>query len=92
MSVGVWNAGKNNMGFGMNRKTWEEIKSCKEVFDTIVLVMHYVFDVVLSLSLIPSTFAAMMITIGIGLSILWASRACNEISKCWSPSHQGYST
>ena len=31
VSVGIWNAGKNNMGFGMNRKTWEQIKSCKEV-------------------------------------------------------------
>jgi alpha-1,6-mannosyl-glycoprotein beta-1,2-N-acetylglucosaminyltransferase len=32
VSVGIWNAGKNNMGFGMNRKTWEQIKSCKELF------------------------------------------------------------
>jgi alpha-1,6-mannosyl-glycoprotein beta-1,2-N-acetylglucosaminyltransferase len=32
VSVGVWNAGKNNMGFGMSRKTWELIKSCKEHF------------------------------------------------------------
>jgi hypothetical protein len=32
VSVGIWNAGKNNMGFGINRKTWEQIKSCKEHF------------------------------------------------------------
>ena len=30
-SVGVWNAGKNNMGFGMNRETWNLIRNCSQV-------------------------------------------------------------
>ena len=30
-TVGIWNAGKNNMGFGFNRETWSLIKGCAEV-------------------------------------------------------------
>ena len=30
-TVGIWNAGKNNMGFGFNRETWNVIKGCAEV-------------------------------------------------------------
>lgn len=31
-TVGIWNAGKNNMGFGFNRETWNVIKGCAENF------------------------------------------------------------
>ena len=27
----AWNAGKNNMGFGMNRYTWNTLKACTKV-------------------------------------------------------------
>ncbi len=41
VSVGVWNAGKNNMGFGMNRHTWNLIRNCSEVgFNTVALLAH----------------------------------------------------
>ena len=30
-TMGIWNAGKNNMGFGFNRDTWNLIKDCAEV-------------------------------------------------------------
>ncbi|XP_064382797.1 alpha-1,6-mannosyl-glycoprotein 2-beta-N-acetylglucosaminyltransferase-like [Halichondria panicea] len=30
-SPSLWNAGKNNMGFGMDRSTWNTIKGCREV-------------------------------------------------------------
>ena len=33
VTVGSWNAGKNNMGFGMDRVEWNVIKSCREVFE-----------------------------------------------------------
>ena len=35
-TVGIWNAGKNNMGFGFNRETWNLIKGCAEVSATSV--------------------------------------------------------
>ncbi len=31
VSPSFWNAGKNNMGFGMDRYTWNTIKGCQEV-------------------------------------------------------------
>lgn len=34
VSVGVWNAGKNNMAFGMNRHTWNLIRNCSKHFCT----------------------------------------------------------
>ena len=30
-TIGVWNAGKNNMGFGFDRQTWNLIKGCAQV-------------------------------------------------------------
>ena len=36
-TVGIWNAGKNNMGFGFNRETWNVIKGCAEVGIIILL-------------------------------------------------------
>lgn len=33
-SAGIWNAGKNNMGFGMDRSTWNLIKNCSKFFCT----------------------------------------------------------
>ena len=29
-----WYSAKHNMGFGMNRKTWEKLKTCKNKFCT----------------------------------------------------------
>ena len=68
----MWNAGKNNMGFGFNRDTWNVIKGCAEVgihvYYNIIRLIRLVWETGVELICLPlRTFVAMMTTTGIGL-------------------------
>ena len=66
------------MGFGMDRHTWEQIKSCKEV-------RHYTNTIVEVLMLyllhFSSTFVRMMTTTGTGPLTLWGSLVFRGTSR-----------
>ena len=64
VSTEAWNAGRNNMGFGMDRHTWNRLRGCSKVQET--GAKHYFY-------LMPTrTSVSMTTTIGIGPFNHWA--------------------